>query len=320
MGEFDFIAQYLAPLAGKEGLGLIDDCAVFTPIAGRDLILTKDAMVEGVHFPRGQFDAVTASKLLRVNLSDLAAKGARPEGYLLSLALPKSFDDNCAKDFTAGLGAAQGKFGIKLWGGDTTSTDGPLTISATLIGSVPAGKAVLRTGAQSGDLLFVTGTIGDARLGLDVALGREITGNVADKAHWLAAYNAPQPRLDMGAMLRDYASAALDISDGLIADAGHLAKASGVALRIESSSVPLSKPAQDWLASGGEIETLLTGGDDYQVLFTAAAKHAPAMQDAARAQGLTLTQIGQTHEGQGVECYDADGGVMGFARGGWAHF
>lgn len=323
MGEFDFIADCLAPLAGPEGLGLIDDAALYTPQTGRDLVVTKDTMVEGVHFPKGRWGADTAEKLLRVNLSDLAAKGATPRGYLLSLSLPKAFNAQWGKGFALGLKAMQDEFGFALWGGDTTVTPGPLTVSATLIGSVPTGRMVRRTGAKPGDSIFVSGTIGDGIIGLDVALERKISAASGEALwHWENAYYRPQPRLEMRRLLRSHASAALDVSDGLIADAGHLAKASEVRLNLIAADVPLSTATRLWAASQTSpeeaLKRLFTGGDDYEILFTSADTQ--AVFDAAQTVGIDITKIGTVTEGQGVHCLGEDGQPWTFKRAGYTHF
>ncbi len=322
MGEFDFIADCLAPLAGPQGLGLLDDAALYTAAPGRDLVLTQDTMIEGVHFPKGHWGADTAEKLLRVNLSDLAAKGATPQGYLLSLSLPDGFDGKWGKGFALGLKAMQDEFGFSLWGGDTTKTPGPLTVSATLIGSVPSGKMVGRKGASPGDALFVTGTIGDAVLGLDIALERKIDAASGEAIwHWENAYYRPQPQLSARRMLRDYASAALDISDGLISDAGHLSKASGVGVTVNVDDVPLSTATRLWLAAQKDrkaaLSRLLTGGDDYEILFSTA--YPQGVIAAAKTLGIEVTRIGEITEGQGVTARSRSD-VWNFDRPGYRHF
>ena len=322
MGEFDFIADCLAPLAGPQGLGLLDDAALYMPAPGRDLVLTQDTMVEGVHFPNGHWGADTAEKLLRVNLSDLAAKGATPQGYLLSLSLPEGFDGKWGKGFALGLKAMQDEFGFSLWGGDTTKTPGPLTVSATLIGSVPAGKIVTRSGASHGDALFVTGTIGDAVLGLDVALERKISAASGEALwHWENAYYRPQPRLAARRMLRDYASAALDISDGLISDAGHLSKASAVGVSINVDDVPLSTASRLWVTAQKDrkaaLSRLLTGGDDYEILFSTA--YPQGVIAAAKTLGIDVTQIGKITSEQGVIARSRSD-IWSFDSSGYRHF
>ena len=334
MGEFDFIATYLAPLAGPPGLGLLDDAAIFSPPAGRDLVITKDAMAEGVHFPMGHWGADTAEKLLRVNLSDLAAKGALPLGYFLSLSLPKAFDGRWGKGFALGLKTLQDEFDFTVWGGDTTRAPGPMVISATVIGSVPSGTAVRRAGAKPGDALLVTGTIGDATLGLDIVLGQE-TGRKVSAAtgeaiwHWEQAYYRPQPRIALRRLLRAHASAALDVSDGLIADAGHLAKASDVALEIDVDAVPLSTSTQMWLAAQDErkvgLSRLLTGGDDYEILCTVSQASVDTFISGAARLGIPVTQIGHVGHGSAsadrrVRPRDSSGLVWDFEVAGYQHF
>lgn len=323
MGEFDFIADCLAPLAGPEGLGLLDDAALYVPNPGRDLVLTKDIMVEGVHFPAKHWGADTAEKLLRVNLSDLAAKGATPRGYLLSLSLPKGFDAKWSKAFALGLKSVQDEFGFTLWGGDTTSTTGPLTVGATLIGSVPTGKFVPRSGAKPGDSIFVSGTIGDAVLGLDIALERKISAASGEALwHWENAYYRPEPRLALRKMLRAHASAALDVSDGLIADAGHLAKASGVSLIFDPDCVPLSTASRLWVAAQTDrisaLKRLITGGDDYEILFTS-SREAEVMK-ASEASGVEITKVGHVTAGQSVVCKSGGGPEWSFDQTGYRHF
>lgn len=326
MNEFDFIGKYLTPLAGPEGLGLKDDAAVWTPPAGQHIVISQDTMVEGVHFPRGEYGAGTAEKLLRVNLSDLSAKGATPIGYTLSLTLPRDMDPRFLAGFAKGLEEAQALFDVRLFGGDTTRHDGNMVISATCFGSVPAGKMVRRSGAQIGDLVFVTGLIGQARLGLDVALQRSAPFKAPPDAQWQweQAYHRPEPRLGLRKALRKYASAALDISDGLIADAGHLARASNVQIIIDALDVPLSPATQSFINGEADsdhwMRALLTGGDDYEILGTVSADNAKPLMSAGEVIGLPITLIGEVKDGQGVICRDASGAQMVFSRTGYTHF
>ena len=299
MDEFNFIRDYLAPLAGPEGLRLEDDAACFTPIAGHDLIVTKDAMVEGVHFPKGEYGGNVAEKLLRVNLSDLAAKGARPLGYFLSLAIPAPMTQPHLRGFVRGLSEVQQAFDFTLWGGDTVSTSGPLIVSATFIGQVPSGEMVKRSGAHIGDDVWVTGSIGDAYLGLQNKLGFTLnpTPTSQQLLTWEEAYLRPEPRLVFRKLLRKYASAALDVSDGFLADGAHLAQASIVSLQISVEDVPLSKASQTWLEGQADplqaLEALLSGGDDYELLFTANPNHANDLLKQAQSVGVKITKAGQ---------------------------
>ena len=271
-GEDRLIARYFKPLATHPGaFGLIDDAAIIAPPAGCDLVLTADGIVGGVHFfPDDPPDAV-ARKALRVNLSDLAAKGAKPLGFLLTLALPKEIGDAWLAPFARGLGADAELFGCPLLGGDTVRTPGPVTISIAAFGAVPHGKMVRRAGAEPGDRVVVTGTIGDAALGLLLrrdAGAAERWGLARDQRDHLAArYLVPQPRNAIAEFLGNYASAAMDVSDGLAGDLAKLCRASGVDAQVETARVPLSDAARAAVAKEPAlIETVVTGGDDYEVL------------------------------------------------------
>lgn len=299
MDEFDFIRDVLTPLAGPEGLRLRDDAAVFTPSSGYDLVITKDAMVEGVHFPNGHYGGDVAEKLLRVNLSDLAAKGAHPLGYLLSLAISKPVTEQDLRGFAQGLRDVQQAYDFTLWGGDTVSTSGPFSVSATFIGQVPSGQMVKRSGAQVGDDVWVTGTIGDSYLGLQNILGHALKPAPTSEQlwHWEEAYLRPEPRLLMRKIFREYASASLDVSDGFLADAAHLASASGVSLALCIDDVPISKASRAWLSGQAEAlnayEALISGGDDYEILFTAHPKHKDDLLRQVKALGQTITKVGR---------------------------
>lgn len=325
MDEFDFIATHLAPLAGPGGLGLKDDAALLKPSLGKDLVLTKDTMVEGVHFPVGHYGGDTAEKLLRVNLSDLAAKGAHPIGYMLSIAWPKGIEKSYFQGFASGLRDVQDAYDFKLLGGDTTSIDGPMVVTATLIGEVPTGSMVRRSGANIGDDIWVTGTIGDAYLGLQSVLGEALDPKPdADGLwHFEEAYYRPEPRLLFRKALRQYASACADISDGLVADAGHVAMTSGVGFTTDADKIPLSSPAGAWL-SGQEDEdaafkTLITAGDDYELVFTARSENAPHIRQAAKAIGLRISRVGSVAKGEGVSVL-SDGEPITFDKTGHTHF
>lgn len=318
-GEFDFIRTRLVPLTrGHEAaLGLSDDAALFAPPADTELVLATDMLVAGVHFLAGDTPQVAAWRCLRSNISDMAAMGARPLGYLAAIGWPEHLPETWREDFIRALGEDQTHFGLALWGGDTTSTPGPLTVALTLIGSVPRGQALRRSGAQAGDGLWVSGTIGDAVLGLDLASGKSDPGN-----YLLQRYRRPEPRVALGEALRGAASACIDISDGLVADAGHLSACSGVALDIEASRIPLSREAAQWCAAQDEagLMRLITGGDDYELLFTAPrARDADIAALAGRLE-LRLTRIGEVKAGRRVQVLDADGGVLDIERAGFTHF
>lgn len=268
LDEFGEIARLFRPLTrGVPGaFELKDDAAVIPQKPGFDLVATKDAVVEGVHFPVGEAPELVARKLVRANLSDLAAKGAEPFGCLLAVAWPKAFEPRARERFAMGLAADLETYGVALLGGDTVSTDGPFIASLTAFGYAPQGRMVRRAGARPGDLLMVSGTIGDATLGLAV-----LRGEIVDPDGSLVSrYRLPQPRLDLREVLRERAVAAADVSDGLIADARHIAEASGVGMVIDLERLPLSRAAATWLeaqpAAGPALLRLATGGDDYEVV------------------------------------------------------
>lgn len=311
--EFSLIGRHFRPLAGPGALDLRDDAALLTPPAGRQLVLTVDAMVAGVHFLPDDPPDLVGRKLLRVNLSDLAAKGATPLGYLMTVSAPAGTQDGWFAAFAGGLAQDQAEFGITLLGGDTTSTPGPISLSLTAIGHVVPGGAVHRTGAQPGDGVWVTGTIGDGALGL-----RAIQGRIADPAGLLAErYRLPQPRI--GLALGGIASASMDVSDGLVQDLGHLCRESGVAADIDAGLVPLSDAAR--AAGPGWLETCLTGGDDYEVLMAVPPARVPALLQAAQAARVAVTQIGQFRAGRPeVVVRASNGQPLTLAKGGWSHF
>lgn len=251
-GEDELIARYFAPLAGPGGLGLTDDAALVAVPDGHELVVTVDAIVAGVHFLPDDPPASVAVKALGVNLSDLAAKGADPIGFVMALALPEDWTENWLAAFAGGLGAVAERSGCALLGGDTVRAAGPLSISITAFGSVPAGRMVRRTTARAGDLIAVTGTIGDAALGLDLLTGAPAWGrglDPADCAELVDRYRHPRPRLALAAPLREHASAAMDVSDGLVGDAAKMLRASGVTGTLDLDRIPLSRAARAALAA-----------------------------------------------------------------------
>ena len=325
--EDRLIARHFRPLATHPGaFGLVDDAAAIAPPVGCDIVLKADAIIGGVHFfPDDPADLV-AKKALRVNLSDLAAKGADPLGFLLSLALPAGTDDAWLALFASGLGADAERYNCPLFGGDTDRTPGPIMISIAAFGAVPHGKMVRRSGAKPGDRIVVTGTIGDASLGLamrrdPVAHERWRLDRLA-REHLTARYLVPEPRNAIAHVLRDHASAAMDISDGLAGDLAKLCRASGVAAEIEVEKVPLSDGARTALAVEPTlIEPILTGGDDYEVLATVAAGKLAALQRAASAAGVTVTEIGSVVEGDGqARFFDRSRRQLVFQRLSYSHF
>jgi thiamine-monophosphate kinase len=327
-GEDGLIARYFAPLAqGFPGaLGLLDDAAVIAVPEGSELVVTADALIAGVHFFADDAPADITWKSLAVNLSDLAAKAARPLAYSLALALPRDWREDWLAGFAEGLGAAQAAFRIALCGGDTTvSPDGPLMISITAFGVVPRGGMVRRGGARPGERLYVSGTIGDAALGLGLRRGdadaRGWPLEDAGRDELVRRYLRPEPRLRLQAALRAHASAAMDISDGLVIDCGRMCLASGVGARIEAPRVPLSSPAREVMsADASALQRMLTGGDDYEILAAIRAGDEAAFEAAANAAGIAVTDIGAIGaEGSGLSVIGADGLPLAFARPGYDH-
>jgi thiamine-monophosphate kinase len=280
--EFAAIARHFRPLAGEGALGLADDAALLTPPPGCELVLAADAMVAGVHFLADDPPESIGRKLLRVNLSDLAAMGAAPLGYLMTVALPRGLPEGWLAGFAAGLAEDQERFGLQVLGGDTVSTTGPVTLSLTILGTVPPGGALRRVGARPGDAIWVSGRIGDGWLGLRAARGEwpDPTGALA------ARYRLPEPRLALGRALRGLAHACMDVSDGLLQDLSHLCRAGGVAAEVEAALIPVSDAA-------APVAALATGGDDYELLFAAAPEAEEAVLAAAATAATPVTRIGR---------------------------
>ncbi|MTV32656.1 thiamine-phosphate kinase [Rhodoblastus acidophilus] len=319
MNESDLIARYFAPLAGPGGLGLTDDAACLTPPPGCDLVLTADALVAGTHFFSDDPPDAIAAKALGVNLSDLAAKGADPLGYLLALALPPGWTETFLDDFSRGLGEAAKAGGLALLGGDTVKTSGPLTLSITALGAVPCGKMIRRSGARKGDLLYVSGTIGDAALGL--ALRRaELEG--APLPPWAAPlidrYLRPRPRLSLIPALRACARAAMDVSDGLIGDLRAMMRASGAFAQVDLARIPLSPSAQAALAADPSLlDVILTGGDDYEIICAVPPAFSKEFESLAGAAQLAVTRIGEVADRENF--VGPDGAPQSFERDRFSH-
>ena len=322
LGEFDLIDRYFKPLASSlpGSFGLTDDAATACPDEGNEFVVTTDTIVEGVHFLGSEKPEAIAAKLLRVNLSDLAAKGSVPSSYSLNLALPSRIDDAWLQAFSAGLAAEQEIFGIGLLGGDTVSTSGPMVLTVTAMGQVRKNTALHRFGAVAGDGLFVTGTIGDGSLGLLAATYKLPEMEQAELDYLRGRYEQPQPRVTIGPNLLGMATAALDVSDGLIADCGHLAVASGLAAEIDTITVPLSDAAASAIAAEPDLlETALTGGDDYEILFSAPETMREKIAALAAETGVPITEIGRLTSGNGVTALDADGHPVFFEKPGYRH-
>lgn len=325
-GEDRLIARYFKPLATHPAaLGLVDDAAALTPPPGQDLVLKTDAIVGGIHFFPDDPPGLVAQKALRVNLSDLAAKGATPLGFMLSIALPRSIDEAWLAAFSAGLATDVKHYACPLLGGDTVRSPDAVMISVAVIGTVPYGAMVKRSGAGVGDHIVVTGTIGDAVLGLKL---RKDGGASArwklpreQQQHLAHRYLLPEPRTAVAGVIRAHASGGMDVSDGLVGDLGKLCRASGVSATIDAARVPLSAAARTALAAEAAlIEPMLTGGDDYEVLATVPAAKLDAMRAAAAAAGVMLTDIGTVTAGNASPTVMLHGQPLKFAQRSFSHF
>lgn len=326
-GEDALIQETFAPLAsGFAGaFGLKDDCALYAPPSGKEIVFTTDAVAEGVHFFSDDAPADIAWKALAVNVSDLVAKGATPVAYLMAVSFPERPSAAWLRRFQAGLADAQSAFGLALAGGDTDRRPGPLSIAVTAIGVVPAGRFVRRGTAAAGDLLFLSGSLGASALGLLLrqaperadALGLDAAGAEA----LVRRYLRPQPKLALAPVLAQFASAAMDVSDGLVKDCGRMAQASGVAASIDAGRIPWSDPTQIALRTRPDLLGLaLSGGDDYEVLAAVPPENAAAFREAAAKGGVSVSEIGRLTDGQGVTVTGSDGREVDVGRAGWDHF
>ncbi len=321
-GEFEIIAEIFAPLAGNfpGAFELTDDAALLEPPPGQDLVLTKDMLAEGVHFLPDTPADLVARKLMRVNLSDLAAMGAKPLGYMLGIALAAEIDTDWLRLFAAGLAEDQAAFGISLMGGDTVAAPNSV-FSLTAVGQVAKGRALRRKGARIGDRLFVSGNIGDGILGLMAARGE--LGSLADnhRRELMARYQLPDPRLDFGQRVAPVARSGIDVSDGLVADLEHMCRASGVSAIVQAESVPLSDAARAALDAdaGINLAALLSGGDDYELLFAVGENDVAPVRALAQLSDVRLSEIGVMGEGAGVRVLDRDGASMPMKSKGYTH-
>jgi thiamine-monophosphate kinase len=320
MDEFELIKTIFAPLAGEGAFSLTDDAAVIAARPGFDLVVTTDAVAEGTDFFAFDPAPGVAQKALRVNLSDLAAKGAAPHAYLLNIALPPTITPEWLQAFAAGLAQDQQRFGISLLGGDTARTEGPLSIAVTAFGFVPEGKMVRRSGAVPGDDVCVTGTVGDSGGGLAI-FRREVHALAdAQRDFLIARYRVPEPPLAFGRLLQPLATAAIDVSDGLIADLGHLAQASGVKLVVDADSIPRSDSLRAlWGDDDAAIVRAATAGDDYQIAFTAPPSRLEEVMRAANDCSVAVAKIGKVAAGAGVEL-TRKGRILPVPRPGYRHF
>ena len=317
--EFALIARHFGPLAGPGALDLSDDAALLDPPPGRQLVLAADAIVESVHFLPDDPPETIGRKLLRVNLSDLAAMGAEPLGYLMTTCFGPRMDEDWIARFAAGLLEDQREFGLSVLGGDTVATPGPASFSLTILGSVEPGRAIRRKGARPGDEVWVSGTIGDGALGLKVLQGTiaaDAEGHLADR------YRLPRPRLALGRAVATLVSAGMDVSDGLAQDLGHLCRAAGCGAEVDIAEVPLSPAARSAVSADPALmAAIVTGGDDYELLLAVPEGRGEALQVAASSCGMAVTRIGRFVAGRPeVILRRNDGSALSMAHEGWSHF
>ncbi len=315
LGEFELIERFFTRPARRAVLGVGDDCALLASQPGMHWCVSSDMLVEGRHFLGTVAPQRLGHKALAVNLSDLAACGAEPLAFMLALALPRA-DEVFLQGFAEGLWALADRHGIELVGGDTTA--GPLNICITVIGQVPAGQALLRSGARAGDELWVSGTLGDARAALEAFRGTlDLDGDAFTRLR--RAMEQPEPRVALGRRLRGIASSAIDVSDGLLGDLGHVLRRSGVGARLNLDALPRSAQLAA-LPAAVQQECLLHGGDDYELLFTAAPARREAVLAAAREAGVEVSCIGRIEAGPALVVTDGRGQALAVERGGFDHF
>jgi len=323
LDEFALIERHFAPLARSlpGSLGLLDDGALLEIEPDHKLVVAADMAIEGVHFTASDPPELIGRKVIRYNLSDLAAMGARPLAYLLALAKPVNRSSDWVGAIAGGLARDQEEFGISLVGGDTTSTPGPAVLSITVLGTVGVGGALLRAGARPGDAIFVSGTIGDSALGLAAAMGELGRIDASDQDYLLGRYQLPSPRLALGQALVGIATAAIDVSDGLIADLAHVCRASGVAATIEAEKIPFSAEARRVHAQDERFwRASLTGGDDYELLFCVPSDRLGEIEALGHAADVAVTQIGSISDGTDVQVIGENGEAVTFDHGGYRHF
>lgn len=318
--EFSIIKKYFAPFASKGAFEFRDDAAEIIPTEGMSLVITQDAVAEGIHFFSEDTPELIAKKALRVNLSDLAAKGAKPKYISLALGLGKTWNENWIAQFAKGLQEDCSQYQVELTGGDTFSTGGGFVISITAIGEVPQGYYVSRMGAGAGDAVFVTGTIGDAALGLLAHEKRNTALSDEHNTHLLNRYLLPEPRMQAAAIVKKFATASMDISDGLIGDLEKLCHASNVGAELDVLAIPLSTAAQNAISlESNLLKVALTGGDDYEILFTVAQEKRSEFETAIAAFKDQYACIGTINRGQGVKVFDRDGQLIEFKQTSYDH-
>lgn len=322
LGEFNLIAEYFAPLATTPGaLGLLDDGAVLTIHPDQELITTTDMLISSVHFLENAEPEEIATRLLAVNVSDLAAMGATPMGYLLVTALTAEQDNDWLSRFAQRLKKDQIRFGMVLYGGDTVATPGPLSLTLTAFGTVPKGQALKRSSATIGDQIYVSGTLGDSALGL-MALRDELP--IIDAAHrdfLINRFQAPQPRVNLGQSMREIARGVADISDGFVADLNHICEASQVGAKVFADDLPLSDAAKAVIAlEPSYLSTILTGGDDYELVFMAPSESQAQIDQLSTSLDIKLSRIGVITEGKEISIFDSNQKSMSLDTMGYKHF
>ncbi len=321
--EFGLISKYFEPLTNADvgALELRDDAALVKHKLGCEIVITCDALVCGVHFRHEDKAEDIAARALRVNLSDLAAMGASPVSYLLSLALPADLTETWLEGFVGQLADDQKRYGVILIGGDTVVTPGPLTLTITALGQISEGQALTRAGAKMGDKIFVSGSIGDAGLGLRVLRGELSALTEAQGTELTACFLRPRPRIELGEALVGTAHSATDVSDGLVADVGHLCALAGVGAQLSVSLIPLSQATRAALdVEPNLLPELLSSGDDYELVFTAPEGARDVLSRISSSVGVTITEIGSIVENPGVLVFDSDGSKIQFLKDGYQHF
>ncbi len=321
MQEFSFISKLLSPLTfnNKEALGLKDDAAIIPSKPGYDIVITKDMIAEGTHFFKGDDPKNLAKKLLRVNISDLAAKGATPYCCFLSIALPKNISEKWLKDFSSSLKEDLNLYGLFLSGGDTIAHNGNLVLSLTALGLIKKNKTILRSGAKEGDLIFVTGNIGDSYLGLQILKG-DLQTTKKNCELLVSRYHLPQPRIQIGKKLVNIASSAVDISDGLIADLEHICECSEAAAIINLNDIPLSTMARDITKKHPNLLlNIISGGDDYEILFTASQDKFKQIKQLSKSSGIPIIKIGSITKGKNIRLLDDNGKEIEIKNKGYEH-
>ena len=321
--EFELVSRYLEPLVLDQEAAacLKDDCAVFGVTAGHEVVISVDTLIADLHFFKNDPPKQIAQKILRVNLSDIASSGAEPKFYFLAMSLPSTIGIDWIEQFCLGLGVDQANFGISLLGGDTTSTPGPLSLTATVIGEVPQGKAIRRGGASEDEDVYLTGVIGDAALALSLIKTNGLDSVSENFPVLLDRYRLPQPRTVLAPYLRQIASACIDISDGLAADLEHICTTSGIAADIKISWLPISETARVLLREDvRNWQTIISGGDDFELLFTAQPQFSNAIKMLSKEKNIQINRIGKTKKGSGVNFFDPKGKHFPVKKSGWQHF